>query len=126
MADFAVVRRYTTLEEARVAFSFLRSSGIAAELDHHHMCSNVWLWGGAVGVWLSVPAADATDASAALAQVDRGEFQLPDVPALERSWVTRLKAAVLFVLYLDPVVALGCASVLAMSLWREHWRARSA
>jgi len=76
MSDFMTVRRYARLEEARVAWSLLRSAGIEAVLDHHEACST--LAGLPIGVALRAPVEHAEDAIAAIAYVESGAFTLAE------------------------------------------------
>ncbi len=96
MSAFVVVRRYSSLEEARVAWSFLQACGIPAELDDHETCSTVWKWGICIGVGLRIPSSQVEDAGSALDMVDRGEFAIEDVEPLSRSTSSRVKTLSLF------------------------------
>jgi hypothetical protein len=77
-SPFTTVRRFMSVEEARMAWSLLRSAGIEAELDHHETCSNFPLAEIAIGVELRVPTEQAEDSVAALAYVEAGAFAIPD------------------------------------------------
>ena len=118
MTDLVAVRRYASLEEARDAWAFIRSGGIAGELLGHEAGSNL-VWGGTYGIDLLIPAAEAEDASAALNEVERGDFALSDVAPIERSWVTRAKAAYLLLCQLDAPLLIACAIIALLSLSRR-------
>lgn len=96
--------------------AFLQSGGIDAILDHHETCSNVWIWGDAVGVDLRVPRTQAEDAAAALVEVRNGVFAIPDVEAIPRHWVTRTKSAFMLWWMLDFTLLVGCALIALLSL----------
>ena len=111
MSGPVIVRSYGALEEAAVAFSWLRACGVEAELHQYNLCTNLWALAFAVKVNLQVPADQLEAARAALAISDNGELIEPGVAPVRRRWSTRVRAGILLLLFVGPTELLACALI---------------
>jgi hypothetical protein len=96
MARLVIVRRCLSLEEARVAWSFLDSAGIEASIDNQFLCTMEWRYCFALSLAIRVRSDDAADARAAFAEVDRGALAIAEVEPLARSLFARVRTLLLY------------------------------